>query len=121
MQVWVLCFVVFFAATQFYQWVQDVTLPTPVFIVAGALLAIASNADRYLAVRQPRPITPNSQPEESSVTEPVMPPKLERSPNSPMSLADATPSVEPQLPPFFTRREAPRSTEGERRDDSRAC
>lgn len=41
-----LCFLVFFALSQMFQWAQEITLPLPFFILGGALLAIASNFDR---------------------------------------------------------------------------
>lgn len=47
-QVWIVCFVLFFAAAELYQWIQGMTLPMPVFVIAGALLAVASNARTLL-------------------------------------------------------------------------
>lgn len=47
MQVWVVCFVVFFGAAELYQWLQGISLPLPVLVIAGALLAIASNSDKW--------------------------------------------------------------------------
>lgn len=47
MQIWLVCFLVFFGAAELYQWLQGITLPMPVFVVAGTLLAIASNADKF--------------------------------------------------------------------------
>lgn len=41
-----LCFLLFFALSQLFQWAQEITLPLPFFILGGALLAIASNFDR---------------------------------------------------------------------------
>ena len=41
-----LCFLVFFALSQVFQWAQEITLPLPFFILGGGLLAIASNFDR---------------------------------------------------------------------------
>jgi hypothetical protein len=32
---------------EFYQWVRDFTIPLPVFILAGTILAIASNHGKY--------------------------------------------------------------------------
>lgn len=49
MQVWLLCVLLFFGAAEFYQWVQGFTLPMPVFVLAGALLAVASNFDKFPA------------------------------------------------------------------------
>lgn len=43
MRIWLTCFAVLFAIAEFYQWVQHLTLPLPVYIVGGAFLAIASN------------------------------------------------------------------------------
>jgi hypothetical protein len=47
MRVWGVCFVLFFGAAEFYQWMQGLTLPLPFFIALGGLLAIASNADKW--------------------------------------------------------------------------
>lgn len=47
MQVWAVSFFVFFGAAELYQWLQGITLPFPVLVVAGAILAIASNADKF--------------------------------------------------------------------------
>jgi hypothetical protein len=64
MRVWVICFVVFFGAAEFYQWVQGLTLPLPVFIVLGGLLAIASNSDRWgILNRSPSAIPQAPQPD----------------------------------------------------------
>ncbi|MBD2081524.1 hypothetical protein [Leptolyngbya sp. FACHB-17] len=41
-----ICFLVFFALSQVFQWAQELTLPLPFFILAGAALSIASNFDR---------------------------------------------------------------------------
>lgn len=41
-----ICFLVFFALSQAFQWAQELTLPLPFFILAGAALSIASNFDR---------------------------------------------------------------------------
>ncbi len=41
-----ICFLVFFALSQVFQWAQELTLPLPFFILGGAILAIASNFDR---------------------------------------------------------------------------
>jgi hypothetical protein len=47
MKVWAVCVVVFFGAAEFYQWLQHVTLPFPVYAVAGLLLAIVSNGEQW--------------------------------------------------------------------------
>jgi hypothetical protein len=80
MRVWVICFVLFFAAAEFYQWVQGLTLPLPFFIVLGGLLAIASNSDKWGFTKQGiRPI---------SSSPPVAPPNstpIASAPNAPVS------------------------------------
>lgn len=43
MQLWLTSFIVLFGAMEFWQWVQQAPLPMPVFLMGGALLAIASN------------------------------------------------------------------------------
>lgn len=53
MQVWIVCSVVFFVAAELYQWLQGITLPMPVFVVAGALLAVASNAQIFFQKQSP--------------------------------------------------------------------
>jgi hypothetical protein len=53
MRVWGVCFVLFFGAAEFYQWMQGLTLPLPFFVALGGLLAIASNADKWLLLTRP--------------------------------------------------------------------
>ncbi|MBI4783706.1 MAG: hypothetical protein HY785_20675 [Oscillatoriophycideae cyanobacterium NC_groundwater_1537_Pr4_S-0.65um_50_18] len=43
MQVLLVCLVLFFVASELYQWMQGMTLPLPMLIAAGIVLAIASN------------------------------------------------------------------------------
>lgn len=62
-----LCFVVFFVLSQVFQWVQEMTLPLPFFILGGALLAIASNFDRragfpFNLINPPTPEAPPVEP-----------------------------------------------------------
>lgn len=47
MRVWAACVVVFFGVAELYQWLQDVTLPLPVYGIAGLLLAVISNSDKW--------------------------------------------------------------------------
>jgi hypothetical protein len=47
MKVWAVAVVVFFGVAELYQWLQNLTLPLPVYGVAGLLLALASNADHW--------------------------------------------------------------------------
>jgi hypothetical protein len=47
MKVWITSVLVLFGMVELYQWMKGFTLPLPVFIVAGAALAIASNFGKY--------------------------------------------------------------------------
>lgn len=46
MKVWITCFVLLFGVAEVLQWVQQFSLPLPIFILGGAFLAIASNYDK---------------------------------------------------------------------------
>lgn len=46
MQLWLTSFIVLFGVAELWQWVQQASLPTPFFVLGGALLAIASNYDK---------------------------------------------------------------------------
>lgn len=46
MKVWLVSFVFIFGLAQFVLWVKDFFLPLPVYVLGGALLAIASNYDK---------------------------------------------------------------------------
>lgn len=48
MRIWLSCFLVIFAIAELYQWAQHLTLPLPIYILGGAFLAIASNANKRL-------------------------------------------------------------------------
>jgi hypothetical protein len=43
MRVWLACFLVLFGAAELLQWMDDLRLPMPIFVLGGAFLAIASN------------------------------------------------------------------------------
>jgi hypothetical protein len=80
MRVWVICFVLFFGAAEFYQWVQGLTLPLPFFIVLGGLLAIASNSDKWGFTKQ------GIRPAQSPPIAPQNPPTpITSAPNAPVS------------------------------------
>lgn len=49
MKVWLGSFVVLFALAELWQWVRGMAVPFPVFVVAGTLLAIATNWDKRAA------------------------------------------------------------------------
>lgn len=46
MRVWITSCLVVFGMMELYQWIKHLTLPLPIFILGGALLAIASNYDK---------------------------------------------------------------------------
>ena len=46
MRVWVASFLLLFGFAEIYQWLEQFTLPLPVYILGGAFLAIASNYDK---------------------------------------------------------------------------
>ena len=50
MQLWISAVFVLFALVQFYQWVKGFILPLPIYVLAGAFLAIASNYDKGMAM-----------------------------------------------------------------------
>jgi hypothetical protein len=48
MRVWLACFVVLFALAEFFDWLQEFSLPLPIYILGGAFLAVASNYDKII-------------------------------------------------------------------------
>lgn len=46
MRVWLVSFVILFAIARLFQWIQQLSVPLPVFILGGVILAIASNYDK---------------------------------------------------------------------------
>lgn len=46
MKVWILSFFIIFALVEFCQWIKEFSLPAPIFVLAGAFLAIASNYEK---------------------------------------------------------------------------
>ena len=49
MRVWLACFFVLFALAEFFDWVKELSLPLPIYILGGAFLAVASNYNRLVA------------------------------------------------------------------------
>ena len=47
-QFWILIVVILFVGVQLFQWLQGAILPLPLYVMAGAFLAIASNYDKGL-------------------------------------------------------------------------
>ncbi|QYX32561.1 hypothetical protein [Sphaerospermopsis torques-reginae] len=48
MRVWLACFFVLFALAEFFDWVKDLSLPLPIYILGGAFLAVVSNYDKIV-------------------------------------------------------------------------
>jgi ABC-type spermidine/putrescine transport system permease subunit II len=48
MKVWFACIFVLFALAELFEWVQEFTLPLPIYILGGAFLAVASNYDQIV-------------------------------------------------------------------------
>ncbi|MBD2410449.1 hypothetical protein FACHB389_26560 [Nostoc calcicola FACHB-389] len=48
MRVWLACFFLLFALSQFFDWLQKFNLPLPIYILGGAFLAVASNYDKIV-------------------------------------------------------------------------
>jgi hypothetical protein len=48
MKVWLVCVFVLFALAQFLDWVKEVSLPLPTYILGGAFLAFVSNYDKIV-------------------------------------------------------------------------
>ncbi len=46
MRVWITCFLILFGIVELYQWARHFPVPLPMFILGGALLAIASNFNK---------------------------------------------------------------------------
>ena len=46
MKVWVASFFVLFSLAEFYHWIEGISVPLPVYIVGGLLLAITSNYEK---------------------------------------------------------------------------
>jgi hypothetical protein len=79
MRIWLACFVVMFGLAEFFQWMKQLSLPLPVFILGGVFLSIASNYDRragfpfnQLPSNFIHPLG-SRDPESSPIGEPVMP------------------------------------------------
>jgi hypothetical protein len=53
MRVWIACFFVLFALAEFFDWIKEVNLPLPIYILGGAFLAVASNYDKLVGVYFP--------------------------------------------------------------------
>jgi hypothetical protein len=56
-QFWIAIFFIFLAVAQLYQSIKDINLPLPVYLVLGAMLAVASNSQPQLSFTPARQTT----------------------------------------------------------------
>jgi hypothetical protein len=56
-QVWIAIFFVLLAGAELYQSIKDITLPFPVYLVLGVVLAVASNYQQQIANPQIERVT----------------------------------------------------------------
>lgn len=49
MRVWLVTCILLFILVELYQWVKGFILPLPIYVLAGAFLAIASNYDKGMS------------------------------------------------------------------------
>lgn len=77
MRIWLSCFLVLFAIAELYQWAQHLTLPLPIYILGGAFLAIASNANKRLGFFVPL------KEEAMSMMSAINPTQIKQSPKQP--------------------------------------
>lgn len=48
MRIWIACFFILFAIAQLFDWIQQISLPLPIYILGGLFLAIASNSSKSI-------------------------------------------------------------------------
>ncbi len=76
MKIWFILFLIIFALAELYQWLKHLSLPLPVHIVGGVLLAIASNFDKLFIRPIPSTISPSTKipvPPPASLAPPLPP------------------------------------------------
>jgi hypothetical protein len=56
-QFWIVFFFILLAVAELYQSVKDITLPFPVYLVLGAVLAVASNYQQRILFAQNQQVT----------------------------------------------------------------
>jgi hypothetical protein len=102
MKVWIASVLVLFGMVEVYQWMKHFTVPLPVFILGGAILAIASNYGKYAGWS----FQPQSEPDAKRGK---IPPTEDftTSPNwTTLNSSSATPLPKPAHPISFTIRAA---------------
>jgi hypothetical protein len=56
-QAWIAIFFILLAVAELYQSVKDITLPFPIYLVLGAVLAVASNYQQQTGFGQAQKVT----------------------------------------------------------------
>lgn len=92
MKVWIISVLVLFGMVEMYQWMKHFTLPLPVFILGGALLAIASNYRKYTGWFLQQPPT---QSEANQVQTPTLGGLTNTPPYGLLNQSSATPAPKP--------------------------
>jgi hypothetical protein len=90
MRVWITCFLLLFGTAELLQWMQELTLPMPIFILGGAFLAIASNYEKLSNL----PLHPDYEAPESKIS-PADPAQVAAGSAPPMGLPTQKRSAKP--------------------------
>ncbi|NJL10283.1 MAG: hypothetical protein HC908_09215 [Calothrix sp. SM1_7_51] len=61
MRIWLAFIVVLFAIAELFDWVKQLSLPLPIYILGGAFLAVASNYDKIVGTYFPTVTSINAQ------------------------------------------------------------
>jgi hypothetical protein len=108
----IICFVLFFGIAEVYPFVEGFTIPTPAFVIAGIVLAIASNYNKpavpWRSLSNSTKSLSNPSPKQS-LSWTTHPPQAQQHPiaSTPSNPSSAKPAqsqsqskAEPQLPKF---------------------
>jgi hypothetical protein len=106
MQVWIISFVVLFVLYECWDWLSQLNLPLPVFVVGGLFLAIASNYDKrglfpwWPAEGNPTGAIADEKPASTTHSTPTNPAPTAMTPDSASPIAPLTPPIQrsPRLP-----------------------
>jgi hypothetical protein len=82
MQAWIAIFFILLASAELYQSVKDVTLPFPVYLVLGVVLAVASNYGQNLSLLPAQKVTLQEIKEPDPALTAIQTPLLDGSKNS---------------------------------------
>jgi hypothetical protein len=48
MRIWIACFFILFAIAELFDWMKQMSLPLPIYILGGLILAIGSNSNKRI-------------------------------------------------------------------------